>query len=151
MGNAYWLNDYSTLALKDSTDTDVVAGIQGVSIGVEYGVLERLYTADSIKTQAKKHGEVSVPIEIDYSEWDTAFAQEYMNDTGDAIDDTSDPPEFTLTGAFDDEGGNNQINVTVEGITFENPPIFDADRDEFVEWGLSGTGDDITDLTETTL
>lgn len=149
MANPYWLDNYQTLTLEtQSGSTDFVAGIVDVQIGIEWGILESLYTADSVKREAVKQGEVQVPVEIGYAIFDVAFVQEWYDTTGDTIDDTSNPPKFQLTGVFRDADQSQDLNVTVDNIVFENPPIVDGSHGEYMEWAPSGVGKDISKLEE---
>lgn len=151
-GEAYWLDDYTTLSLEtDTGTTDYVAGIQGVTVTPSVSI-EQLYTADSIKISEQKQHEFSCDVEINYSLWDPEFVKEWLGGDGSSassLTDTSDPQKFTFNGSFDSVSGDTSVSMTVEGITFEEPPAFDASRGEFMETGLSGTGEDITDFTIT--
>jgi hypothetical protein len=146
----FTLQDFSTLDLSTdagSTETPV-AGIQDVTI-IPNVSIETLYTADSIKVADKMQHEAAVNVEIGYAFFDGAVVEQWLGgsgSTGTSLTDTSDPQEYSITGTFDSRDDSMQINVTVEGITFEEMPIFDASRGEYAQWDLSGTGTDITNF-----
>lgn len=153
--DVFVLDDYTTLDLTTGGGTATpVAGIQGVTI-VPSVSLERLFTADSTKTEEKKQFEHTVDVGIEYSKWadDAALVQQWLGGGGGGTStswaDTSDPQEFELSGTFDSVGGDRTIDLTVVGITFEELPIMEAERGEFISRDLSGTGDDITNYTVT--
>lgn len=148
--NSYWLDDYATLDLTTRSGTDVpAAGIEDVTI-VPSTSIEHLYTADSIKAETRKQHEFSVDVQIGYLLWDVTVLKEWMaGDTSPGSgaisqSDTSDPATFKLAGEFNAEGGTTQIKATVENITFEEMPVIDSSRGEFVQWDLDGTGEDLT-------
>ena len=150
--DSYFSNDYETLTLQTSTgDTDYVAGIQGVTIEAEFGVLEDLYTADSVTRDASKQAEFTVPISIEYAFFDPVFVEEWLGGDGNTstsgVNETSDPQQFQLNGVFRSRDNDKEIDVTVDGIRFPSIPIFDLSQDEYVVWGLEGEGSDISDFT----
>lgn len=156
MPDAYVLDDYTTLDLttNDQTSTATpVAGIQGVTI-VPAVSIEQLYTADSIKIEEQKQFEAAVNVEVEYSLWDedASVVQQWLGGAGSSatsLTDSSDPQKFDISGTFDSVGGDRTLDVTVTGITFPEMPIIDTERGEFVSRNLSGTGEDITDLSMT--
>jgi hypothetical protein len=150
---AYWLDDFATLDLEtgEATPTSTpVAGIQNVTIIPSVSV-EQLYTGDSIKIDAQKQHEFSVDVSIGYSKWDPVVAEQWLGGGGgtsaNSLTDTSDPQKYQITGEFDSVNDNTTLSVTVEGITFEEMPIIDASRGEYVQWDLEGVGEDMTDLS----
>lgn len=154
--SAYWFDDFTTLDLKIQDGTDIpAAGIQGVTI-VPSTNIEHLFTADSIKADTRKQDEFTVDVQIDYSLWDITVLQEWMS--GDSSpgtppisqSDTSDPATFKIDGVFNNADASAALNATVEDITFEEMPVVDGSRGEFVEWGLEGTGEDLTGVESTT-
>jgi len=152
-GEAYWVDDASlTFETAESTPTSIpVAGLQGVEI-IPSVSIEQLYTGDTIKIEAQKQHEFSVDVNITYSVWDPIFAEQWLGGGGgtesNSMTDTSDPQKFSIN-TFDpvSVGGGTTINIQVDGITFEEMPLFAGDRGEYVEWDLSGTGEDITDYS----
>jgi hypothetical protein len=153
----YWFSDFATLSLQTSAGTtELAAGIKGATIEAEHQTLERLYTADSTKIESQKQAEFQVPIELNYVKFEPDFVKQWLGGSGGdatvtSYTDTSDPQKYTLSGDFDNADGTTQVNITVEGITFPSIPVFDGEQDEFVEWGLSGAGEDITTFDTTTL
>ena len=148
--DVYFVNDYETLTLTPSGDsTDVVAGVKNVSIELSWGTFERFFTADSVERAASKQAELAIPVSIEYAFFDGAFVEEWL--TSGAVTDSSDPPEFDLTGDFRSRDGDKQIEVEVTGINFENIPIFDGSENEFVVWGLEGEGSQLTNFDQGTV
>jgi hypothetical protein len=153
----YWFSDFASLSLQTpSGSTELAAGIKGATIEAEYQTLERLYTADSTKIEAQKQAEALVPIELNYVKFEPDFVKQWLGGSGGdatvtSLTDTSDPQKYVLNGDFDNADGSTQVNITVEGITFPSIPLIDADQDEFIEWGLSGAGEDVTTFDTTTL
>jgi len=140
----YFTNDFETLSLTPTGgSTDVIAGIKNVTIEISYGTFERFFTADSTKRAASKQGELAIPVSIEYAFFDENLILEYTDGTG-SIADTSDPPEFDLSGEFRSRDNDKKISVDVKEINFENLPIFDGSENEFVVWGLEGEGSDLT-------
>lgn len=156
MPDAWVIDDFTTLDMTTSDQTSTstpVAGIQGVTI-VPSVTVEQLYTADSIKIEEQKQFEAAVNVEIEYSLWDetAAVVQQWLGGAGSSatsLTDSSDPQKFEISGTFDSVGGDRTMDATVTGITFEEMPIIDGDRGEFLSRNLSGTGEDITDLSMT--
>lgn len=155
MANYYWLDDWTTLDLtEDDGDTDTpVAGIQDVTVVGNFSI-DRHYTSDSVKIQAQKRHEFQVNVQIGYSNWDVSVAKEWLGGAGSDntdVQDTSDPQKYSISGTFESTDHANQLDFTVTGITFEEMPIIDASRGEFVQWDLDGTGEDITGVDVTSV
>jgi len=154
---SYWTNDFETITLEtqDQTNTaTAVAGIRGITIEAEFQTLEHLYTADSVKKDTSKQAQFIAPITIEYALFDGDFQEQWAGgagSSGTSIADTSDPQEFKLTADFRSDSNTDQLEVTVENITFSNIPIFDGSQDEYMVWGLEGEGGDITNLSTTTV
>lgn len=155
MPDAYTIDDYTTLelAVDGGSPTTPVAGIRGVTI-VPSVEIDRLMTADSGKAEAKHQYDYSVDVGIEYALWDenASVVQQWLGgDGGTATSwtDTGNPQEFQLSGTFDSVGGDRTLDVVVSGVTFSEMPILDGEQNEFLSRDLSGTGDDITDLSMT--
>jgi hypothetical protein len=153
--NIYVLQNYNTLDLAtDGGGTATpVAGIQEVTLVSEMS-MEQLYTADSIKIADQMQHEAAINVEIGYSFWDGDVAAQWLGGGGDAtstsLSDTSKPQKYQITANFKSRDDGQQIDLTVEGITFESMPLIEASRGEFVQWDLSGTGEDVTNYDVTT-
>jgi hypothetical protein len=150
---AYWFDDATlTLETAESTPTDIpIAGLQEVEIIPSFSI-EQLYTGDTVKIEEQKQHEFTVDVTIGFSKWDPTFAEQWLGGGGGAsaqsLTDTSDPQKFSIN-TFDpvSVGGGTTINIQVDGITFEEMPLFSASRGEYVQWDLSGTGEDISDYS----
>lgn len=151
---SYWFDDAVLTAFETDAGTPTsvpVAGLQEVSI-IPSVSIEQLYTGDSIKIEEQKQHEFSVDVTIGFSKWDPAFAEQWLGGDGSTstttMTDTSDPQKFAIN-TFDpvSVGGGTTITIGVEGITFEEMPLFDGSRGEYIQWDLEGTGEDITDYS----
>jgi hypothetical protein len=113
--------------------------------------LERLYTGDSIKIEAQKQHEFQVQVNIGYSKWDPVVAEQWLGGAGgtsaNSMTDTSNPQKYSLTGEFESNGGGTTFSIEVSGITFEEIPLVDASRGEYIQWDLEGVGEDIADAS----
>lgn len=151
--DVYTLDDYTTLDLNTSGGTTVgVAGVQEVTVVANVS-MEQLYTADSIKIADQLQHEAAIEVEIGYSYWDGDVAAQWLGGDGStatSLTDTTSPQKYELSGTFQSRDGSNQIDATVTGITFEEMPLMDASRGEYVQWDLSGTGEDVTNYDITT-
>jgi hypothetical protein len=149
MTEAYFL-DQATLDMEtEQADNIPIAGIQDITL-VPSVSIERLYTGDSIKIDSQKQHEFEVQVDIGFSKWDLSLAEEWLGGdgaTGTAMADTNDPQKYTVSGDFTSVGGGTTYQWEVTGVTFEEMPIIDASRGEFVQWDLSGIGEDLTDLS----
>jgi hypothetical protein len=147
--NAYW-TDTATLDLQTSPGTDMpVAGIQDITI-VPSVSIEQLYTADSIKIEQQQQHEFSVDVAIGFSKWDDEVVNEWLGGPGTtatSMTDQSDPQKYKVSSTVESVNGTETYNIEVTGITFEDMPIIDASRGEFIQWDLDGTGEDLTDLS----
>lgn len=151
-GKVYW-GDSMTLS---TTETEggtaiTIAKLQNVEIIPTFNVFQRLYSADSVKMASQKQGEFRVQVNVGYSEWDVELAQQWLGGSGASstgLTDTSDPQKFTMVGEIAPADGTaTNTSAKVTGVTFEQLPLFSANRSEFVEWNLEGVGEDIVDVT----
>lgn len=162
MADAFKVDDYTTLDLveTDGSTSTPVAGIQNVTI-IPSMSLENLFTADSIKREEVLQHEFVCQVEIGYSLWDVALIKNWLDgqggSTSTSLTDTSDPQKFELTLTLpsvrsnsvlggDVSGDGTDQPVTVKNIVFEEMPLVDASRGEWIQWDLSGEGDDITQV-----
>jgi hypothetical protein len=150
MPDAYFA-DEASLSLETSAATTVdVAGLQDLTV-VPSVSIEQLYTGDSIKIDAQKQHEFEVQVEIGFSKWDLTLAEEWLGGPGTtstSMSDQNDPQKYTASGEFTSVDGSTTYQWEITGITFEEMPILDFSRGEFIQWDLSGTGEDLTDLSE---
>jgi hypothetical protein len=149
---AYWFDDATlTLETDESTPTSIaIAGLQEVEV-IPSMSIDRLYTGDSIKIDTQKQHEFSVDVSIGFSKWVVDIAKQWLGGQGSSassLTDTSDPQKFQLN-TFDpvSVGGGTTINMKITGITFEEMPLFAASRGEYVQWDLSGVGEDVSDYS----
>jgi hypothetical protein len=151
---AYWFDDATlTLETDESTPTSIpIAGLQEVEV-IPSMSIDRLYTGDSVKIDTQKQHEFSVDVSIGFSKWVVDIAKQWLGGQGSSassLTDTSDPQKFQLN-TFDpvSVGGGTTINMKITGITFEEMPLFAASRGEYVQWDLSGVGEDVSDYSTT--
>lgn len=152
--DAYFFDGYTTLELTTSSETSVpVAGIQGVTI-IPNVSIEQLYTGDSIFIEEQQQHEAAVDVGIEYAKWDqeASFIQEWLGGDGSnatSWSDTNDPQKFSLNAVFDSVGGDRTLDATVDGITFPEAPVVDSSMGEYLSRDLSGTGENISNLSMT--
>jgi len=150
MTDAFFSDD-ATLTLETSGTTSVpIAGIQDIEI-VPSVSIERLYTGDSIKIDSQQQHEFEVAVDIGFSKWDLSLAEEWLggpDTTATSMTDTTDPQKYKITSTFTEVNNGATYDLEVTGITFEEMPIIAVSRGEFIQWDLSGVGEDLTNLAE---
>ncbi|UXF50623.1 hypothetical protein 7908G4C8_24 [Haloquadratum phage sp.] len=150
MTDAFFSDD-ATLTLETSGATSVpIAGIQDIEV-VPSVSIERLYTGDSIKIDSQQQHEFEVAVDIGFSKWDLSLAAEWLGEpasTGTSMTDTTDPQKYKITSTFTEVNNGATYDLEVTGITFEEMPIIAVSRGEFIQWDLSGVGEDLTNLAE---
>lgn len=150
MADAYFA-DQATLSLETSGATDVpIAGLQDLTVVPNVSV-EQLYTGDSIKIEDQKQHEFQVQVDVGFSKWDLTLAEQWLGGSGStatSMTDTNDPQKYSASGEFTSADGALTYQWEVSGITFEEMPVLDFSRGEFIQWDLSGVGEDMTDLSE---
>jgi hypothetical protein len=151
MADAFFSDD-ATLTLKTSSGTDVpIAGIQDIEV-VPSVSIERLYTGDSIKIDSQQQHEFEVAVDIGFSKWDLDLAKEWLGGDGTStttLTDTTDPQKYKITSEFTEVNDGSTYKLEVTGITFEEMPIIAVSRGEFIQWDLSGIGEDVNTLDNT--
>jgi len=151
MADAFFSDD-ATLTLKTSSGTDVpIAGIQDIEV-VPSVSIERLYTGDSIKIDSQQQHEFEVAVDIGFSKWDLDLAKEWLGGDGTSVTtltDTTDPQKYKITSEFTEVNDGSTYKLEVTGITFEEMPIIAVSRGEFIQWDLSGIGEDVNTLDNT--
>lgn len=143
-----YYGDSMTLTATDPQSGDVpVAGLQSVSVMLSADHVE-LFTADSIKREAVKKRELSIPIEVEYAKFDKTFAEWWMGVTsaGSSISDTSDVALFSIDGTITSSDGSTTLEITVDDVYFEEMPIWESTEGEFISQSLSGTGSDVSNF-----
>jgi len=150
MTNAFFSDD-ATLTLETAGGTTVpIAGIQDIEV-VPSVSIERLYTGDSIKIDSQQQHEFEVAVDIGFSKWDLTLADEWIGgrtSTATSMLDSTDPQKYKITSTFTEVNNGTTYNFEVTGITFEEMPIIAVSRGEFIQWDLSGVGEDLTNLEE---
>jgi formyltetrahydrofolate synthetase len=151
MTDAFFSDDATLLLQTNDTSADIpIAGIQDIEI-VPSVSIEQLYTGDSIKIDEQQQHEFEVSVDIGFSKWDLTLASEWLGGnltTSTSMADNTDPQKYSVTSSFTEVNAGAEYEITVTGITFEEMPIIAVSRGEFIQWDLSGTGEDITDLSE---
>lgn len=149
--SAMWANA-RTLSVQNSTDTNVpIAGIREVTITPAYETTE-LYTMDSTFREAVKQYEHNVNVEITYAKFSLEMAQEWLGGEGataTASQDTSDPTLFAIEDVTPSADGGFERTVAVDDVVIPEFPVIDGSYGEFEEYGLSGSGRQISDLSDT--
>jgi len=149
MTDAFFSDD-ATLTLETSGDTEIpIAGIQDIEV-VPSVSIERLYTGDSIKIDSQQQHEFEVAVDIGFSKWDLTLASEWLGgptSTATTMTDTTDPQKYKIQSTFTEVNGGTSYDLEVSGITFEEMPIIAVSRGEFIQWDLSGVGEDLTNLS----
>ncbi|UXF50540.1 hypothetical protein 7778G3F11_37 [Haloquadratum phage sp.] len=150
MTDAFFSDD-ATLTLETSGQTSVpIAGIQDIEV-VPSVSMERLYTADSIKIDSQKQHEFEAAVDIGFSKWDLSLVEEWLGGpatTATSMTDTTDPQKYKIESTFTEVNNGATYDLEVTGITFEEMPIIAVSRGEFIQWDLSGVGEDLTNLEE---
>lgn len=149
-----FFDGFTTLDIQTSDSTSVpIAGIQGVT-AVPNVSIEQLYTGDSIKMEAQQQHEAAVDVGIEYAKWDqdATFVQQWLGGDGSSSSswtDDNNPQKFELSATWDTVGGDRTWDFTITGITFEEFPLVDSSMGEYLSRDLSGTGEDVTDVSTT--
>jgi len=149
--NPYWSNARA-LSVQNSADTTVpIAGIQDVSIVPAYEH-EELYTMDSSFRETVKRYEHNVNVEITYSKFSVEAAQEWLGGEGataTASQDDSDPALFSIEDVTPSADGSVERTAVVENVVFPEFPVVEGSYGEYEEWDLSGSGRQLSDLSDT--
>jgi hypothetical protein len=146
-----WSNSLALTFTDPSDDSEILfAGVRDVSITPSYEHTE-LYTLDSTNRAAVKRYEHNVAVEITYAKFSLAFAQEWLGGEGataTATQDSADPMKFNLETITPSEDGGFERTTAVENVVFAELPLDSATYGEFEEYDLSGSGRQITSLTD---
>jgi len=148
---AIWSNA-RTLSVQNSADETVpIAGIQEVSIVPAYEH-EELYTMDSSFRDTVKRYEHNVNVEITYAKFSVEAAQEWLGGEGataTASQDDSDPALFSIEDVTPSDKGAFERTAVVENVVFPEFPVVEGSYGEYEEWDLSGSGRQLSDLSDT--
>jgi len=148
---AIWSNA-RTLSVQNSADTTVpIAGIQEVSIVPAYEH-EELYTMDSSFRDTVKRYEHNVNVEITYAKFSVEAAQEWLGGEGataTASQDDSDPALFSIEDVTPSADDTFERTAVVENVVFPEFPVVEGSYGEYEEWDLSGSGRQLSDLSDT--
>lgn len=140
------------LSVTNSAATSVpLAGIREVTITPAYEHTE-LYTIDSTFREDVKRYEHDVNVEITYANFSLDLAQEWLGGEGQtatASQDSSDPTLFQIEDVHTSSDGGFERTVAVDDVVFPEFPVIDASYGEFEEYGLTGSGKQISDLSDT--
>jgi hypothetical protein len=145
--NLYTLDDYGTLTIETSGGTATpIGGVTEVEAMANVSI-EELHTADSIKVADKLQHEFNVDVSIGFMFWDGTFAEQWLGgdgSTGTSMADTTTPQKYTLNGTFQSRDSSQEIDMAIEGITFESIPLMTGSNGEYTSWDLDGSGEDVT-------
>lgn len=149
---AYWGDSMQLTTFEQSDGTSLNVGyLQDVEITATFNVMERLYSADSVKFETEKQGEFAVTVSVGAMRWDTATLQHWLGGSGASstgLVDTSDPALFNITGEISPaDGTGTNLAVAVTRCSTDEMPLFAATRSEYVQWDVEFTGRDIQPLT----
>jgi len=149
---AIWSNS-AALTFEDPADDSEIlfAGVREYTITPAYEHSE-LYTIDSAFREDVKRYEHNVNVEITYANFSLDLAQEWLGGEGStatASQDSFDPALFTIDDVHTSADGGFERTVTVDNVVFPEFPAVDATFGEFEEEGLTGSGEQVTDLSDT--
>lgn len=148
---AMWANS-RVLSVQNSSDTSVpIAGIREVTITPAYETTE-LYTMDSTLRDTVKQYEHNVNVEITYAKFSMDLAQEWLGGEGStatASQDTSDPTLFMIEDVAPSADGGFERTAAVDNVVFPEFPVIDGSYGEFEEYGLTGSGRQLSQVEDT--
>lgn len=148
-----YFGDSMTLSIEEENGSSAVAvaGLKNVTamLSAEH---VKLFTADSIEREEVKKRELEIPVEIEYAKWDESFAQWWMagggSSTATSVTDTSDVTTFSInTAEVTSADGSTTLQLQIDGIFFEELPIWEANEGEFITQSLSGEGKTVSDYS----
>jgi len=150
---ALWFNDGALTVTNAKDDSDIVlAGLKGITITPSFEI-NKYYTADSTFRNTAKQYEHDVSVEIEYAFFSLDVAGQWLGGQGTttatASTDTSDPMRFDIEVITQSADGTWERTAAVSNVIFPEMPIVDGSQDEFEEFGLSGSGDEVTNLADT--
>lgn len=125
-----------------------VGVLQNVEISVEFEDEE--LTGQSLKREDVMRTAVNIEVTAEYGSFDLAGIKSLIgyDDTNNEIEDTPEPPSFTVTGTLVSVDSTEDFDIDVTETIFDSIS-WSWDGDTHVTEDLSGTGTDII-LTDNT-
>jgi len=150
---SFWFNSGAITVSNNEDDTELaLAGLKGVTITPSFEMTQ-YYTADSTLWHVAKQYEHSVAVEIDYAFFNLEVAKQWLGGEGTtaatATTDTSDPMKYDVEVITQSSKGAWERTVAVDNVVFPEMPAVDGSQDEMEEYGLSGTGREVSNLADT--
>jgi len=126
-----------------------VGVLQDAEISIEFEDEE--LTGQSLKRVDVMRTGVTVSVSASYASFDLAGIKSLVgyDDGNDEIEDTPEPPSFTVTGNFVSADSSEDFDVDVTETIFDNVS-WSWNGDEHVVEDISGTGTDIS-ITDNTV
>lgn len=123
-------------------DGVTVGVLQDAEIGIEFNDEE--LRGQSLKRVDVQRTELAISVSATYGNFDLSGIKSLIgyDDTNDEIEDTAQPPSFTVTGNFQSADGNEDFDIEVTEVIF-NDINWSWSPDEHVLEDLTGTGTDI--------
>lgn len=149
--DAYWF-DEGTITVNDGTSDTAIAGILGLTVVPQFQSVQQLYTADSVFIESQKQAQYRVQVTLEYTKFDIDAAQEWLSGDGTAGTtevDTSTPQKFDIKAVSTSTDGSIERTVEVTGVTFDQFPIVDGRLNEYESYNLTGVGERVSQLEDT--
>jgi len=127
----------------------IVGVLQDAEISIEFEDEE--LTGQSLKRIDVQRTGVSISVSATYASFDLDGIKSIIgyDDTNDEIEDTPQPPSFTVTGSFESVDGNQNFDMDVTEVIFDTVTL-GWDGDTHVTKDVSGTGTDIQNIVDNT-
>jgi len=152
MASAYFFDEGSlTLVEQGQTEEFQPVGLQNVTVTPAYEH-ENLFTADSTFREDVKRHTHTVDIEIGYSKFSIEMAQTWLSGgggTATASQDNNNVAQFNATLVSTSTDGTVERTLEVTNIDFPEPEFLNGSQGEYEEYTLSGTGETIGQLEDT--
>lgn len=136
----------ATVNVETSSGTTVTVGaLQDVEVTVEFEDEELL--GQSIKVIDRQRTRVGISINASYGAFDLAGIKELIgyDDTNEEIEDTPQPPKFTVKANLTSVDGNETISPDITDVVFSEVG-WSWSRDDHVVEDLTGEGTDMQNL-----
>jgi len=152
MAEAYFFDEGAlTLVEQGQTDEFQPVGLQNVTVTAAYEH-ENLFTADSTFREDVKRHTHTVDVEIGYSKFPIDMAQTWLaggGGTATASQDNNNVALFNVTLVSTSTDGTVERTLEVTNIDFPEPEFLNGSQGEYEEYTLSGTGETIGQLEDT--